>query len=96
MADRVYFEEYVRILVFYLYFTKDNAIIDQLIRNTEQIYGTVEPGDFEADAAFINRLYMETPKPLTLPSTAVERNREELRKQLDELDDRTTIEEVSV
>ncbi len=86
MADRVYFEDYSQILVFYLYLTKDVGVIRQIVHNAERIYGGVTVADLENDVNIINALYTSSPKPIELPSADVQENRDALRKQLDEAD----------
>jgi hypothetical protein len=48
MADRIYYDAYVHIVVFYLYFTKDTQIIERILRNAEAIYKEHEPATLEA------------------------------------------------
>jgi Calcineurin-like phosphoesterase len=83
MADQVYFEDYQGILLFFLYLTKDTELIRHIIGNADSIYRNQELCDFDQDVDFINRLYTEPPKVL-IPSSDLERNREEYRKRLDE------------
>jgi len=87
MADRVYFDTYANILVFYLYLTKDTQIIDRLIDNAKTIYAEVEPANLETDVAFLNRLYVSSPKPVLLPDVDVEQNRDAVRQQMDDVDE---------
>ena len=71
MADRVYFEDYSQILVFYLYLTKDVGVIRQIVHNAERIYGGVTVADLENDVNIIKALYTSSPKPIELPSADV-------------------------
>jgi len=86
MANSVYYEEYANILVFYLYMTKDAAVIDILLNNAKRIYSEVTPCDLEGHVDPINALYISPPKPVALPDCDVETNREEYRTRMDELD----------
>jgi Calcineurin-like phosphoesterase len=83
MADQIYYEEYSGILMFVLYLTKDADFIRHIMRNADSIYSEQEPCDFERDVDFVNRLYKE-PSKVLIPSTDLEKNREEHRKKLDE------------
>jgi hypothetical protein len=83
MADRVYYEAYANILVFYLYLTKDPQIIERIVCNAEQIYHDYEPATLEEDAAFVNRLYVTPPRPMELPGSDVAEHRDERRRQID-------------
>src|ERR1700690_1998723 len=75
MAESIYFEEYASILVFYLYLTKDSAVIRVLLDNARRIYADVPPCDLEQHVASVNRLYISPPKPIALPARDVEFNR---------------------
>jgi hypothetical protein len=86
MAESVYFEEYASILVFYLYLTKDSAVIRVLVDNARRIYADMPPCNLEEDVASVNRLYVSPPKPIALPDGDVEVNREEYRMRMDELE----------
>ena len=56
MAESVYYEEYANILVFYLYLTKDSAVIQVLLENARRIYADVPPCDLDRHVASVNRL----------------------------------------
>ncbi len=86
MADRVYFEEYANVLVFYLYLAKDQQIIYRILDNANKIYAAASPCDFEADTEFLNKLYVEPPGAITLPDIDVNKNRDTYRAKMDELD----------
>ncbi len=86
MAESVYYEEYANILVFYLYLTKDSAVIQVLLENARRIYADVPPCDLDRHVASVNRLYISPPKAITLPDRDVAVNREEYRMQMDDLE----------
>jgi hypothetical protein len=86
MAESVYYEEYANILVFYLYLTKDSAVIQVLLQNARRIYVDVPACDFEAHVASINRLYISPPKPIAMLDRDVEVNKEEYQTRMDELE----------
>lgn len=83
MADQVYYEDYLGILMFVLYLTKDAELINHIVSNANAIYGGQEPCDFDGHIQFINRLYKSSPNVL-IPGSDLESNREEYRKKLDE------------
>ena len=83
IADRVYFEDYSNIIIFFIFLTKDPSIIDQIIGNASSIYKELQPCNFTSDVSFINDLLKETPKKL-IESVDPQENREEFRRQQDE------------
>ena len=87
MADRVYYDTYVNIIVFYLYLTKDNSTIERILANAEAIYSGVSPAQIEADVSFLNRLYVTTPRPVLLPDADLDKNRDAVRQQMDDAEE---------
>jgi len=83
MADRVYSVAYANIVFFYLYLTKDIPLIERILGNAERVYSSYNPATLEGDAQFINGLYVSAPKPVLLPGTDVEENRDYVREQMD-------------
>jgi hypothetical protein len=86
MADRVYYDEYMNILMFVVYLTKDEDLINYVVRKADQIYAESEPCNFESHIEFVNKLYTERPK-LILPSGSYEEARERQREGMDEAED---------
>lgn len=84
MVDRLGFEDYTNIVMFFLYLTRDHALIERILANAAKIYGEWEPSDLETDVTFLNKLMREKPRPLQLPSTDVGKNRDEYRGKQDE------------
>ena len=84
MTDRLGWEDYSNIVIFYLYLTRDRKIIDRLLENAAHIYEEWDMSDLEADVKFVNRLLKERPKRILLPSTDIEDNRDRYRTQQDE------------
>jgi len=82
IADNIYFEPYVSILTFYLYFKKDEELIEYLLQNSKQIYAGYEPCNLASHVEFLNKLYEKKPR-LTLPDPAPEKRRDELLRTLD-------------
>jgi hypothetical protein len=86
MADRIYYEEYLNILMFYLYLTGDAELIAYLTERAAHIYGTYSACDFDRHIEFVNRLYVSTPR-LVLPAGSFEEEREKQRRGLDDIAD---------
>jgi hypothetical protein len=87
MADRVYFEDYVNILVFYLYLSKDTRVIEYILANACSIFSGITPSSLEADIDNLNNMSVLPPGCIALPSEDIEKNREELRHRLDEVEE---------
>jgi predicted MPP superfamily phosphohydrolase len=83
MVDSVYYDEYMNILMFVLYLTKDAKLIQHIVGRAKQIFGNSDPCDFDGHIRFINKLYTEPPK-LILTSTSYEQARERERQDIDE------------
>jgi hypothetical protein len=86
IADRVCFEDYSNIIVFFVFLTKDPLIIEQIVGNANRIYAGLAPCNFTSDVSFINDLLRETPKRL-MEATDSRENRDKFRQQQDEDDD---------
>jgi hypothetical protein len=86
MLERVYFEEYASILVFYLYLAKDPDVIQRMLDNARRIFSKVEPCDLEVHTEFLNQMYIAPPRPVCLPEGDVASNRDAYRERMDELD----------
>jgi hypothetical protein len=84
ITDRLAWEDYTNIVMFFLYLTRDQKVIDRLLANAGKIYAECEPSDLENDVQFVNRLMKERPKRLLLPSTDIDENRDQYRRQQDE------------
>ena len=65
MIDHVYYETYSAILVFFIYFTHDEDTINEIVANAEQIYAEHQPCNLDQDVDFLNKLYLEPPKPFS-------------------------------
>jgi len=87
MADRVYYETHVNIIVFYLYLTKDIKTVERIIANAERIYDTQRPVEVEADVEFLNKLFVSPPPPVALPASDIEKNRDVLRETVDDMEE---------
>lgn len=86
IADKVYFEDYANIIIFFVYLTKDRELIEHLLGNAVRIYREVEPCDLAAHVDFVNRLGADGPE-LVLPATNVEENRTEVLRRKDDVEE---------
>ena len=88
MVDRIAWEDYTNIVMFYLYLSRDPQTIDRLLVNASNIYVECEPANLDLDVAFVNQLIKGTaPERLILPSTNTFVNSEEYRKRQDANDE---------
>jgi hypothetical protein len=84
IADHLYYEPYVNILIFYLYFTHDVTTIEHILNNTKVIYGEYPICALEGEVDFLNRLYVENPKPILICEADIYEHRERHGDQIDE------------
>ena len=82
MADRVYYEQYVNIIVFYLYLSKDTAIIEHILANAKKIYSAYRPCNLTTDLDNLNNLSTSPPEPLTI-APVTDQNWHDARRTLD-------------
>jgi len=85
MADMVHDEEFMNILIFYIYLTEDRRLIERIISNARMIYAEHEPCDLAKDVAFIEKLWK--PSTITLASGDISANRENYRSRKDAASD---------
>ena len=86
MASFVAYEEYAQILMFVIYQTREQDLIDELIINSGLIFEGVGPSDLDFDVAFANRLEIRRPD-LALPSMSVTQNREAQRIEMSDAEE---------
>jgi hypothetical protein len=84
IADKVYFEDYANIIIFFVFLTKDNQIIDRIRQNARQIYAEYPPADVTKDVEFVEQLLKGMLPPISFPARSTQENREAFRKQCDE------------
>jgi GNAT superfamily N-acetyltransferase len=87
MTDRVYYETYAAILVFFIYFTRDADTIAGVCGNAERMYDEHKPCDLDLDVDFLNKLYIEPPKPILLQSASAEERQERRRAHQDAVEE---------
>ena len=83
VADNIYFDPYLSILTFYLYFKKDEHLIEHLLSNSRQIYAEHRPCDLDTHVEFLNNLYDKKPDR-SLPEPNPDKRHEEIRRGMDE------------
>jgi len=83
MASQISFEQYSKILMFFLYFTKNAELIGLLIHNAGEVLKEYEPATLAEDVEFANALYDEPPT-VELPAGSVQEHREARRQTLDD------------
>lgn len=85
MADTVHDEEYMNILIFYIYLTEDRQIIEYFVERSRTFFSEYQLCDFERDVEFIADLLQ--PRQLVVSSKSVDENRERFRSQKDRAED---------
>ena len=87
ISDRLHNEEFANIVLFYVHLSQDWELVEHVVANANNIYAEQTPCDFDQHVAYINRLYKETPKPLLLDNSNIERNQDSYREKMDESDE---------
>jgi hypothetical protein len=90
MTDRLAFEDYTNIVMFYLYLSRDPDTIERLLHNASEIYASCEPATLDQDVGFVNKLLTVKPDRLVLASTDILVNRDEHRKRQDIINEQNT------
>jgi len=81
MAKFIAYEEYSQILMFVIYKTRNEDLIEELIRNADLIYEGRSISNLHGDVAFANRLDIERPE-MCLPSESITESRDARRKAM--------------
>jgi hypothetical protein len=81
MADMVHDEDYMNILIFYIYLTEDRQLIEYFIERSKAVYAEYPPCDLNEDVDFVAALLQ--PRKLSLNTGNVNKNREEFLSQKD-------------
>ena len=82
IADNIYFEPYVSILTFYLYFKKDEELIEYLLQSSKKIYSAYDPCNLDSHVGFLNNLYEKKPRR-SLPEPQPDHSRNEMLRDMD-------------
>ncbi len=84
LVNRIYIEDDANILMFFLYMTKDERTIEELVAKTRTLFAGVAPCDFDTHVAFINR--KGNSMTFELESGNTQEHRDAYRKSQDEAD----------
>jgi hypothetical protein len=90
IADHIYNETNANILIFYVYLTKDQGLIERVVANSKLIFAQFRPCDMSEDVRMFNQMYKLTPPPLELDIESASENRDNhniKQDAQDELDD---------
>jgi len=82
MVEMVHDEEFMNILIFYIYMTEDRRLIERLLENSRAIFAEYDPCNLESDVEFISDF--TKPRPLTIDVTDIRKNREEYWGRVDQ------------
>jgi len=74
MAEYLAYEEYAQVLMFVIYKTRSEDLIDELITASSKIFAGADPSDLDSDVRFANRLDISR-DDLALPPGSVVENR---------------------
>jgi hypothetical protein len=85
MAEMVHDDEYMNILIFYLYLTEDRQLIEFFVKQAESIFADFEPCTLRDDVAFLDDLLQQ--RKLDLTPTKVTENRSKFADQKDRAED---------
>jgi hypothetical protein len=86
MVEHIYSEEYSRILMFVLFFTKDIPLVDHIVQTGNKIFGGVAECDVDATVAFATRLFTK-PERVEIDESDITKNREGQRRLQDDAED---------
>jgi Calcineurin-like phosphoesterase len=84
IADHLYYEPYVNILILYLYFTRDMETIEYILANAKKIYQNYPVCLLEEEVEFINKLNMEPAKPIQIARAELDERRRQHKDEIDE------------
>jgi len=84
MSKAVFKEDYANILIFLSYLSKDDFIIEEMIKSTKQIFKDYEMCDLNKDIKFLETLPISPPEVI-VENKDVEKSREEYLKVKDEI-----------
>ena len=83
LASEAHFDDNANILIFYIYLSKDRALMEEVLDNARRIFLDVPPIDLESDLAFANNL-LESPISISEPSQNISENLASHRSAKDE------------
>lgn len=83
MTEKLYVEEYANVIIFLVYLTKDEPIINGILTHARTIYAEYEPCNLDSHLAFVSHLTGK-PLPLQLKDGSLPEHNDEYHHQLDE------------
>ena len=86
MTGKLYVGDYANVLIFLVYFTKDEQTINELLDKAKTMFQNYEPCNLSDDIAFANKLCGEA-APLQLGEGSEKEHREQHRAHLDRVKD---------
>ena len=84
LVDSIHVEQFVNILIFFVYLTKDEDTIGKLMAKASCLYSEYGPCDFDKDVQFAMRLIPEEPT-VAIGDGNVAEHKERVRDQMDEV-----------
>jgi len=82
MAHKLYVEDYANIVIFFVYLTKDETMMESILRYARTLYADYEPCDLDTHVAFLHKLTDEPPL-LRLEPGNIQSNNDQHRQQMD-------------
>lgn len=83
LCKRLYKTEFANILMFLTHHSKDSFLLEELLKNSRDLFDGLNPCKLEDDIIKINELGKELPK-LVYRSKSVDEHREQINKEMDE------------
>jgi hypothetical protein len=85
MSSKLYIEEYANIIMFLTHLSKDPFVLNEILKNSEQIFCEYEPAQLESDVVNLNKMIADIPQ-LIIEDKDVKKHREERLYVKDELE----------
>jgi hypothetical protein len=84
IADHIYNDINANILIFYVYLTKDQDLIERVVSNSKAIFRAFTPCDMSGHVAVFNELYKLNAPPLELSCGPASENRDSHNQKQDD------------
>lgn len=85
LCERVHRDEFANLLIFLTHVSKDELILNELLKNSKSIFNEFSPAQLEDDVSFINKMIKELPEQIFEPVNIVQAKEEDLKEE-DELE----------
>ena len=83
LVDSIHVEQFVNILIFFVYLTKDEGTIIKLLKKASGLYEEYAPCDFDQDVRFATQLSRKAPT-IKIEEVNTTEHKERFRDQMDE------------